>query len=93
MDRKDIFEVINRERDYEDGLWPRDDHEAVGQYKWVAPHMLLLEEYVGGMRTKWKNSRDELDCVREIAKIAAIAVRALEEVKYPAFNLLESGLR
>jgi hypothetical protein len=93
MNRQDVFEVINRERDFQDSLWPRDDHEAIGQYQWAAPHMLLLEEYVEGLRTKWKNSREELDCVREIAKIAAIAVRALEEIKYPAFDLLEQGLR
>jgi hypothetical protein len=66
MDRQQVYEVINREREYQDSLWPRDDHEGVGQYKWVAPHMLLLEEYTEALRTKWKNSVGEEDCLREI---------------------------
>jgi hypothetical protein len=93
MKREDIFEVINRERDYQDSLWPRDDHEAIGQYQWSAPHLVLLEDYIAGARNKWRHSREESDVIREIAKIATIAVRALEEIKYPKFDLLEQGLR
>lgn len=92
MNRQDIFEMIVRERTYQDTEWPRDEETAL-MYQFSAPHILLLEEYVSALRAMWKNSREEKDCVRMIAKIATIAVRALEEVERPDVNLLETGLR
>lgn len=50
------------------------------QYQFNAPHILLLEEKVAKMRTLWyASSKGAL--VAEWVKVAAIAIRALEEVR------------
>ncbi len=94
------FEVIKREREYQDRVWPRDDHPLVGQYKYAAPHLLMLEDYYEEARGEWTDSVDETDVLRTIGKMAAIAFRALTEVMpthaFPpteeqAFALVESA--
>ena len=88
MNRTDIFALINQERTYQDEKW--SDRE---QYAVSAPHVLLLDSYVQKAKDRWTGSVSEVDVVQTIAKIAAIAVRALEEIKRPDVNLLEIGLR
>jgi hypothetical protein len=40
----------------------------------------LLEGYVAKARAEWLTSQDETAIVKQIAKIAAIAVRGLERI-------------
>ncbi len=79
MNRAEVFAVIDKERVYQDTLWPRDE-DAAKMYTYLAPHLLLLEEYVAKARTAWVTNGPEAPALKQIAKLAAIAVRALEEV-------------
>lgn len=92
MNRTDVFEVINREREYQDTVWPRDEYRKT-MYKYSAPHVILLEKYVQQLRDDWVKSSTESNLTATIAKIATIAVRALEEIEFGAVDLLEKGLR
>jgi len=79
MNRQDVFTVIDKERQYQDTAWPRDAH-AQAMYSNLAPHLVLLEEYIHRARTAWTNNGPEAQPLKVVAKLAAIAVRALEEV-------------
>lgn len=92
MNRADVFEVINREREYQDTAWPRDEYRKQ-MYKYSAPHILLLEKYVKQLADDWVKSSTERNLPATIAKIATIAVRALEEIEFGAVDLLQDGLR
>jgi hypothetical protein len=82
LSREQAFEVIRREREYQDRVWPRDGHPLVEQYRYAAPHLLMLEDYYEEARGKWRRSVDETDVLRAIAKMAAIAFRALTEIAF-----------
>jgi hypothetical protein len=80
LSREQAFEVIRKEREYQDRVWPRDNHPLVEQYRYTAPHLLMLEDYYSEARGKWRKSIDETEVLRAIAKMATIAFRALTEV-------------
>ena len=80
LSREQAFEVIKREREYQDRVWPRDGHPLVKQYDYTTPHLLMLEDYYDEARRKWRKSVDEVDVLRTIGKMATIAYRALTEV-------------
>jgi hypothetical protein len=72
--------LIEAERARQEQLWPRDEHPLVAQYRFYAPHLVLLKEYIDKAFTEWTGAREERDLERSLVKIAAIAVRGLEEV-------------
>jgi hypothetical protein len=80
MDRGTVYKVIEKEREYQNGKWPRDNHPLIKQYAYAAPHLLLLEEYATKARALWTKSQDEVGVLKTIAKMATIAFRALEEI-------------
>ena len=77
-----LIAFINDERDKQDATWSRDVsvNPQRAQYKFYAPHLLVLEEKVAKLRQNWyKSDREALH--DDFVKVAAIAVRALEEVE------------
>lgn len=80
MDRVKIYNLIEEERARQDEKWPRGpDEPHREQYHFSAPHLLLLEEKTARMRSMWYDAKKE-ELQAEWVKIAAIAVRAIEEV-------------
>jgi hypothetical protein len=72
--RAEIFELINQERSEQDKNW-----SDRSQYKRSAPHVLVLQGQMKKLEDEWYNAkRDALQ--DRFKKIAAIAVRALEEI-------------
>lgn len=75
LTRKEVYEVIDTERNYQDNLGPdRTNHQphTVGNY------ITMLQHYQGQLVTAWTlNAGDEkaLDIMR---KIAGIAVHCME---------------
>ena len=80
MKREQVFEVIKKERKYQDKTWPRDEHPLVKQYAYAAPHIYLLEEYAAKTRRMWAKSFNEIDVLQNLGKMATIACRALQEI-------------
>jgi hypothetical protein len=82
MTRADIYAAIDSERDTQNTKWPRDvqANPNRAQYRFYAPHIVVLEEKLLRLRKIWYESDREL-LRAEFVKIAALAVRALEEVE------------
>jgi hypothetical protein len=78
MTRQEIFTEIERIRSGQDALWPRDERRKK-MYATIPPHVLLLETNVEKLRNEWYLSKSE-DCIKRFTTIAALAVRALEEI-------------
>ena len=74
MKRADIFSAIVAERDAQDKVWADRT-----QYSRSAPHIIILQGQMRKLEDEWYSSkRDAL--LDRFKKIAAIAVRALEEI-------------
>lgn len=82
MRRSEIVDLIETKRATQDAKWPRDltTNPQRAQYKFYAPHILLLEEKIARLRALWYNA-DKEALQGEFVKIATIAIRALEEVR------------
>ena len=78
MTREKIFGLVNEERDRQDREW-RTGGPIEAQYSFAASHVLILEEKLTRLRSLWYDSKPE-QMKEEFVKIAAIAVRAIEEV-------------
>lgn len=76
MTKSEVFAAIQEERAKQDGAWPRTERR-LRMYSFPAPHLLLLEEKISAMRTAWYKSES---VPSDYVKVAALAVRALEEV-------------
>lgn len=85
MTRQDIFEVINKEREFQDSTYRPDEKLSGGigptrreRDKDVTSHLVLLDLYVGKAKEAWNTKGDNRPALQQIGKIAAIAVRAIE---------------
>ena len=82
-------DLIETERRYQDMKHPRTKDNA-GQYAFSAPHALLVDRYIVLAEEAWSAGNRDM-VLHRIVQIAAILVRALEEIEGP--NLLSIGLR
>lgn len=83
MTRQEIFTVISREREYQDTTRNPEEMLNSGVTRRqrdldVSPHLVLLDLYVNKAKDVWNKKGDNIPALQEIAKIAALAVRALE---------------
>lgn len=79
MTRQEIYSLIDQERLAQDEVW-RKGRSNEGQYQYAAPHIILLEKLVEKLSSEWYYSEHE-EFQSRFIKIAAVAVRALEEIK------------
>lgn len=79
MTRTEIYKLIDTHRDKQDEVW-RTGRKNEGQYKFAAPHILLIEENALKLRQLWYVSKKE-DLTDRLAIVASLAVRALEEIE------------
>jgi hypothetical protein len=99
LTREEVFIIIDRERDFQDveynptavivpGGPTREQRDLL-----PAAGILLLEEYVRKATTAWAGQKgSDFNSLRQVAKIAAIAVRILERAA-DSERLLTEGLR
>lgn len=79
MTRQEAYEAVDKERISQDKVW-RTGRWTEEQYTFAAPHILLLEEGVAKLRSIWYGSMKEDNIQDRLVKIAAVAIRALEEI-------------
>lgn len=74
--REQVYKAIDGERDYQDSLGPdRTD----GSVKSVGDYITMLNTYQRRATDAWTNIPGNRQALHEIRKIAAIAVRCMEE--------------
>lgn len=86
LTRSQVFDVINTEREYQEALWPTHDGHLNSEHS-----LMVLDGYIAKAKAAWLNSKDETPVVQQIAKIAAIATRALERIN--GSEVVLKGLR
>lgn len=72
MTRKQVYEVIDSERDYQDTVWSGHKHET-GAY------ILLLKSYIDKAMEAWVVNDGDKPSLEVIRKVAGIAVNCMEE--------------
>lgn len=75
-DRQEVYRVIYQERDYQKNLGPErtdGDSHTVGDY------LVMLDTYLRRAKDAWTGNPGVIPSLREVRKIAAIAVRCMEE--------------
>ena len=97
MTRAEAYQVIDTERTYQDDTYNPAEKLSSGVTRQerdldVTSHLVLLDEYVAKAKTAWLAKGDNKPSLKQIAKVAAIAVRALERAG-GSEALLTEGLR
>ena len=81
--RANAIQEILTERESQDKIWRDSAFPTMNaQYDYAAPHILVIEECVSKLRKIWYGSKDEGTLRERFVKIAACALRALEEIKH-----------
>lgn len=65
LKQEQVFELIKTEREFQEDLD-------------VTSHLVLLDLYLTKAKEAWNVKGDNIPALQQVAKIAAIAVRALE---------------
>ena len=94
--RSDVFDIINKERDYQDANYNPEEVLSSGQKRGVrdldvTPHLVMLDLYIRKAQEAWNVKGDNKPALQQVAKIATIAVRALERAGKS--EALKEGLR
>lgn len=103
LNRQEVFQLINNERDYQDHTFDPNQVLDSGLTRAqrdseVLPHLVLLKSYIDDAMYCWTFSHrrgyasGSLPALQQVAKIAAIAVRAIERMPLSE-QLLTKGLR
>lgn len=99
MERELVYKIIDREREYQEANYNPNQVLSSGvtreiRDKDVTAHLTMLDTYLRKAQDSWTNLKkgDNTESLRNVAKIAAIAVRALERAG-GSERLLEVGLR
>ena len=100
MTREQVFGLVDAERLYQDRAFNPELETSCGQTRRQrdlnpAPGVLMLEEYIEKARQAWIKptlKADNIECLQNVAKVAAIAVRILERAG-GSERLLRAGLR
>jgi hypothetical protein len=97
MERSEVFGIVETERTYQDTTYNPDEVLSSGQTRKardldVTAHLTLLDIYIDKAKKAWLAKGDNFPALQQIAKVAAIAVRALERAG-GADALKTKGLR
>lgn len=97
LNRDQVLEIVNTERSYQDLTYNPQQVLTSGATREqrdldVTSHLVLLDVYVEKAKEAWLAKGDNRPALKQIAKIAAIAVRALERAG-GSEALLTEGLR
>jgi hypothetical protein len=74
--RKEVYSTIDGERDYQDNL---PSHRTDGSDHTVGDYLVMLDSYLGKAKDAWTFNPGTVASLKQIRKIAAIAVRCMEE--------------
>ena len=86
MDRKEVYEVIDGERDYQDSLGPDRTRDPGNVHRLVqGEDLVLIRHYLRKAEDAWTMSGGEMvpAALHEVRKIAAICVRQMEKYGAP----------
>jgi hypothetical protein len=97
MTREQVYKIIDDERAYQDKTYEPSKVLSSGQTREqrdldVTAHLVLLDGYIEKAKAAWIVPGSNQPALQQIAKVAAIAVRALERAG-ASEDLLKTGLR
>lgn len=73
--REEVYACVDGERDYQAATAEKWNHEGSPS---IEAEILMLKELCSQMRSSWYSSSDDDDVRDYLRKVAAVAVRAME---------------
>ena len=80
MDRKDVYELIDGERDYQDAL---GNDRTDGKVRSICEELVLLQVYIQRALEVWTDTPGDIETREMVRKVGAIAVRCMENYPTP----------
>lgn len=77
MKRKKVYKMIDEERDYQDSLC-KDTFRHSESDRSVPAELLMLKVYIDKASEDWTKNHGDIPALHQVRKIAALAVRCLE---------------
>jgi hypothetical protein len=81
MNRDDVYELIDGERDYQDSL---PSTRTDGREHTVGEYMIMLQYYMNKAVEVWTMTPSDVEALNNIRKIAGICVHCMEDYDAPA---------
>ena len=78
MTRREVYDLIDGERIYQDSLLRPGGVRSTGPQP-ASCYLLLLKEYLDRAVTAWADNHGDVRALDVVRKIAGIAVRCMEE--------------
>lgn len=78
MERKKVYEMIDKERDYQDSLCDKGTFRHSESDKSVPAELTMIKVYTDKALEDWTNNRGDIPALHQVRKIAALTVRCLE---------------
>jgi hypothetical protein len=83
MERKDVYKLIDGERDYQSSLeTDRSRHD--GHRHTVGDYLVMLNSYMSKANNAWTDNGTDLPALDVIRKLAGICIHCMEEYDTPA---------
>jgi hypothetical protein len=76
--REDVYKVIDGEREYQENL-PGNRSENPKRIRAVSEYLTMLDHYVRHAQDSWTTRAGIEDPLNDMRKIAALAIRCMEE--------------
>jgi GTP cyclohydrolase III len=76
--REEVYRVIDAERDYQNSLGPDRTDTEDGSHE-VGEYITMLHHYLNEATSSWTKNAGSQAALHNMRKIAAIAVRCMEE--------------
>lgn len=81
MDRSQVYQVIDGERDYQESISSKMNHKG---HPALAAELLMMEEYLKEARSNWVNAHgDSQPCLNMLRKVVGLGVRCFEHYGVP----------
>lgn len=75
MNRENIFEIINEERNYQDDKWGDINVHPHEVGAWI----LIMESLLSDARKAWQSKSGDIDALIEIRKVVATGIACMEQ--------------
>ena len=87
MERKDVYKLIDGERDYQDSKWNADTTDTGGKHETPTEWIVFMQDYLREAAHILSRNSEQVSyplAMEIIRKVTAMGVAAMEQIDTPA---------
>jgi len=84
MNRKEVYRVVDEERDFQDSYVKVKGYKGNTQPESVTAEMVIMKTYLDKAFTEWTHNKGDAKSLIELRKVVTIGVRCFENHGVPS---------